>query len=381
MKNKGVYIFDLILFLFIIALKFVILNHFADYYGIVNTAFWLISLVIFVKIWGLRRDNSVIKSNITQIVIISTLLFILLSYLSGLYFGFLKNAYSLTLVSIFKNVYPIAVMIIAEEYIRGIACHACVKDKRPLYVLTFLYILLEIVILLGPDSTSSLSHFFVFVTTLGLPIIARNVLCTYLTYHVSKVPGMILRLFYSLYVYIFPIFPNLGDYISSVVGILIPYIIYFISSGMIYKSLDKKVAPIKKNLWYVNIPLTIVLLFIVILVSGLFRYQIMAIGSGSMEPIIYRGDAIVFEKLSTEEEKNALVEGTVIVFKHNGVYITHRITEIEKVNGTRVYQTKGDNNDVEDAFKVENSDIVGITRATIKYIGLPTLWIQDLLNK
>lgn len=381
MKNKGVYIFNLILFLFIIALKFVFINHYASYYGIVNAAFWIISAGIFIKIWGLRRDNSVIKSNITQIVIISCLLFILLSYLSGLYFGFLRNAYSLTLISILKNIYSIAIMIIAEEYIRGIVVNTCVKDKRPLYVLTFLYILLEIVILLGPDSTNSLSAIFIFITTLGLPIIARNVLCSYLTYHVSKVPGIVLRLFYSLYIYIFPIFPNLGDYVNSVLGILIPYIIYFISSGMIHKSMDKKVAPIKKNLWYINIPLIVVLLFIVALVSGLFRYQIMAIGSGSMEPIIYRGDAIVFEKLKTEEEKNTLVQGTVIVFKHNGVYITHRISSIDYVDGARVYQTKGDNNDVEDAFTIDNSDIVGVTKATVKYIGYPTLWIQELLGK
>ena len=150
---------------------------------------------------------------------------------------------------------------------------------------------------------------------------------------------------------------------------------------MIHKAMDRRVAPIRRNLWYINIPIVILLLFIVALVSGLFKYQIMAIGSGSMEPVIYRGDAIVFEKVTTEDEKNAIEEGTVIVFKHNGVYITHRITKIEMVDGTRVYQTKGDNNEKEDAFKVENDDIVGITKTKIKYIGFPTLWIQDLFNR
>lgn len=381
MKNKGVYIFNLILFLFIIALKFVFLDHFASYYGVVNAIFWIISLVIFTKVVGVKRDNSVVKSNITQVVIISILLFILLSFLSGLFFGFLKNAYSLKPMSIVKNIYSLVIMIIAEEYIRGIVNNICVKDKKPLYILTILYIILDIILLLGPESASSIYNLFVFATTLGLPIIARNVLSTYLTYHVSKVPGMVLRLFFSLYVYIFPIFPNLGNYIDSVVGILIPYIIYFVSAGMIHRSLDRRVPPIKRNLWYVNIPLLIVLLFLVSLVAGIFKYQIMAIGSGSMEPIIYRGDAVIFEKVVTEEEKNAIEEGTVIVFKHNGVYITHRVIKIEEVNGARIYQTKGDNNEKEDAFKVENNDIVGITKTKIKYIGFPTLWIQDLFNK
>lgn len=381
MKNKGVYIFDLILFLFIIALKFVFINHFASYSNMANAIFWIISLVAFIKLVGIKRDNSVVKSNVTQIVFISIILFVLLSFLSGLYFGFLRNSYSLALVSIIKNIYSVAIMIVAEEYIRGITINVCVKDKKPVYILTLLYVVLDVTLLLGPTSANNIRRLFVFITTVGLPSVARNVLSTYLTFTVSKVPGMILRLFFSLYIYVFPIFPNLGDYLNSVIGIMIPYLIYFISSGMIYKSLDKRVAPIKKNLWYLNIPLLIMMLFLVALVSGIFRYQIMAIGSGSMEPEIYRGDAIIFEKVKTEEEKNALVEGTIIVFRHSGVYITHRIVEIEEVNGTRVYQTKGDNNANVDAFKVENSDIVGVTKAKIKYIGLPTLWIQDLFNR
>ncbi|MDE6141884.1 MAG: signal peptidase I, partial [Bacilli bacterium] len=149
----------------------------------------------------------------------------------------------------------------------------------------------------------------------------------------------------------------------------------------VYKSMDRRVAPIKRNLWYINIPLLILLLFVVSLVSGLFKYQIMAIGSGSMEPIIYRGDAIVFEKVKTEDDRNEIEEGTIIVFKHNGLYITHRVTKIEMVDGARIYQTKGDNNEKEDAFKVEDDDIVGVTRFKVKYIGFPTLWIQDLFNK
>lgn len=381
MKNKGVYIFDLILFLFIIALKFVFIDHFASYSNMVNAIFWIISLVAFIKLVGLKRDNSVVKSNVTQVVFIAIILFVLLSYLCGLYFGFLRNAYSLTLPSIIKNIYSMAIMIVAEEFIRGIAVNVCVKDRKPIYILTLLYIILDVTVLLGPNSANNIRRLFIFITTVGLPSVARNVLSTYFTITVSKVPGMVLRLFFSLYVYIFPIFPNLGDYIDSVVGVLIPYIIYFVSSGMIYKSLDKRVPPIRKNLWYLNIPLLIVLLFLVALVSGMFRYQIMAIGSGSMEPEIYRGDAIIFERVKTEEEKNALEEGMVIVFRHSGVYITHRIVGIEEIDGTRVYQTKGDNNKNVDAFKVENSDIVGITRTKIKYIGLPTLWIQDLFNR
>lgn len=381
MKNKGVYIFNLILFLYIIILKFLVLNHFSNYYKVVNAIFWIISLIVIGKLLGIKKDNSIVKSNVTQITIIVIIIYVFLSTLSGLIFGFLKNSYSLSISSIIKNIYSLAIMIVAEEYIRGAITNSCVKDTKPLLILTILYILLDLVLVFGAENVSSLYKLFIFISTIGLPIVARNILCTYLTYNISKVPGMILRLFFSLYIYIFPLFPDLGDYLNSIIGLIIPYLIYFLTSGIINKALDKRVKPIRKNLWYLDIPLIIALLFLISLVTGLFKYQIMAIGSGSMEPLIYRGDAVIFEKIKTEEEKLNLKEEMIIVFEHDGMYVTHRIVSIEDVNGMRVYQTKGDNNKSNDNFKVYDKDIVGITKMRVKFVGLPTVWIQDLLNR
>ena len=99
-----------------------------------------------------------------------------------------------------------------------------------------------------------------------------------------------------------------------------------------------------------------------------------------MEPIIYRGDAIVFEKI-TDDLKNNLEVGTVIIFRNNGNYITHRIMSITESNGSIIYKTKGDNNIAEDDFDVYENDLVGIVRYNVKYIGFPTLWFQELINR
>ncbi len=113
------------------------------------------------------------------------------------------------------------------------------------------------------------------------------------------------------------------------------------------------------------------------LVAGIFKYQIMAIGSGSMEPQIYRGDAVVFAKVTGPEDIHV---GEVLVFKHNGTYVTHRVKSIDKRGNGFRYVTKGDNNNDVDNFVVTDKDAVGIVKLRVKYIGFPTLWIQALFE-
>ena len=130
---------------------------------------------------------------------------------------------------------------------------------------------------------------------------------------------------------------------TFVIGVLFPYLVYLLVGRMVNKRDKYKRKTFKKNILLINIPLIACLLFVVCLVGGIFKYQIIAIGSGSMEPIIYRGDAVIFEKI-TDDLKNNLEVGTVIIFRNNGNYITHRIMSITESNGSIIYKTKGDNN-------------------------------------
>ena len=57
--------------------------------------------------------------------------------------------------------------------------------------------------------------------------------------------------------------------------------------------------------------LTMFLIFVVALISGVFKYKMIAIGSDSMNPIYYRGDAIIYEK-DTDIQK-----GDILVFEYD----------------------------------------------------------------
>ena len=99
-----------------------------------------------------------------------------------------------------------------------------------------------------------------------------------------------------------------------------------------------------------------------------------------MSPLIEKGDAVIISK-TTHQDLESIKVGQILVFTHNGRYITHRVIYITKLDGKYYFQTKGDANSDEDNYTVEEEDIIGVTSQRIKWIGLPTVWLQEFMNK
>ncbi len=99
-------------------------------------------------------------------------------------------------------------------------------------------------------------------------------------------------------------------------------------------------------------------------------YKVLSVLSGSMEPAIKTGDAIIVEPLKPE---HVIAEGDVITFRAPDapdMLITHRVIGIVLVNGEpAAYVTKGDNNDAPDLTPVQRSQIVGIQRWRVPFYG------------
>jgi signal peptidase I len=363
MKYKNIYIYEVILFLFII-----LINISNKYLELEIILFSLISLFILYNVLGLPKNNTLLNRNAVQLSIIITMIYFLIYYLSGLYFGFLNNIYTSSFINIFINSFYLIVMIISEEYIRVMISNKCNSSKIPLVILTILYILLDVVLVFNTHN-----NLFIFICRALLPIIARNILCSYLSCYVSVFPSIIYRLLISIYIYIIPIIPDTNYYILGILNIIFPFILYKLISKSVNS--DNAIKLINSKRIYLDIPLTFILIVVVILVSGIFKYQMISIGSGSMQPNINIGDAVIFKKISDGDIINI---NDVIVFNHNGKYIVHRVIDIYYDNNKIVYQTKGDNNDSEDNFLVYDNDIVGIVRMKVKYIGMPSIWLSQL---
>ena len=104
-------------------------------------------------------------------------------------------------------------------------------------------------------------------------------------------------------------------------------------------------------------------------------YKNFIILTGSMEPTLKPGD-IVFVKETTN-----INEQDIISFKVENAIVTHRVVEIENENGKNFYITKGDANNTNDQMKIEKNDIKGVYLFHIKYLGYPSIWLNELLNK
>lgn len=107
-------------------------------------------------------------------------------------------------------------------------------------------------------------------------------------------------------------------------------------------------------------------------------YELMTVLSGSMEPGIKTGSIIAIKPVKDATKLN---KGDVITFKaadNPNTLITHRIIEVQKVDSTVQYITKGDNNDSKDPSPVTASRVVGqYSGFTIPYVGNLMNFIQS----
>ena len=95
------------------------------------------------------------------------------------------------------------------------------------------------------------------------------------------------------------------------------------------------------------------------------------VASGSMEPALRRGDAVIYAERSIDE----VGEGTVVVFDNtNGISVIHRVVA---VNDDGSVVTRGDANQSNDAGVLTGDRLDGAGRMVVPWIGLPRIWWSE----
>lgn len=123
--------------------------------------------------------------------------------------------------------------------------------------------------------------------------------------------------------------------------------------------------------------------YIVIILVGIIIAQHMnVVVSGSMEPVMYRGDIVVVN----QNPSNVQV-GDIVVYRATWFPepVIHRIITAGKAaNGSTYYWTKGDNNPTHDPVPVYPDQIISKVVSVdghpliIPKVGYVTLWIRGL---
>ena len=125
----------------------------------------------------------------------------------------------------------------------------------------------------------------------------------------------------------------------------------------------------------------LVVTFIPMMILGIggFGYKGLAVVSNSMVPVFSKGDMIIVKKLSDEDKAN-LKKGDIIQYIYSDkATIIHEIFEIgAKPDGTRVYVTKGRNNEEIDKWYITDDLIMTIYQLKIPFVAWPTVWVNKL---
>ena len=219
-----------------------------------------------------------------------------------------------------------------------------------------------------------------FICVVVLPSISKNIVLSLLAKRYGYKVTIAYSAIMAVYEYVVPITPSYDSYLRSIISIIIPIInMLFVN---FYLREAKKEDTRNKNIGsrIFVILCVIFLVFIIGIYSNLFRYWVATIASGSMSPTIEVGDIVVVDKYYAENPQE-LVVGDVIVFKVKNTLYTHRIISIVVKNNNYYIRTKGDYKDnAEDSWVVLRGDIIGKVNFKIKYLGLPSVWLHNLLK-
>ena len=380
MKNNLIIYSSLIIYL--ILNTFVISPLNLDYYNeIIHPLMWIILCAVAVF---LSRDSSLRvkgEQDKTQSLLIALIIYIIIYFLLGLVFGFERTPYAKDIVSIIKNLWCFVGIIFFQEFIRA----ALVKNEKKkvwnFILMTILFAFINTDFSNFLNNFSDLKEAFIYTSTTLIPNILESAVCTYLVYIGGVKFSIIYKLFVTVPPFIVPIVPNLDWFGTAIVGVLLPLAVY-VYMNYVHVNKSERLSKRERRKYnpVVYVPVFIFIALLAGFVMGLFKYQPIAVMSGSMSPTFNRGDAVVINKLNNKE-KDELKKGDIIQFVSGTKYVVHRIVEITNDEfGNKLFVTKGDHNNTIDANAVAFEDVIGKVSFVVPYIGYPSVWLSGAIS-
>ena len=378
MKKSTIMIYAIEIFIFIFAFALYMLTQVisSSIKGYLAITFLLLILIACVALFGFSRKKGY-YSNYAFLVVLTVLMASgILIYLLGLLLGFSKGYGFFN--RIVSSIIPIVGVVLFSELIRKTISDVSFTNKKSFIISSIALALFQVSFEFNTSVLRESYSIFVFISTVILPVFAESFLCTYLVYKSSYKNSILFRIVVELYLYILPIIPNLGYYIFAFIKIMVPFIIFSIINRTVLQEERSRKIIRKNNIVIFSIPFLLASFILVILVSGIFQYKLVAIATNSMSQTFSRGDAVLIEYTSPSE----IEVGDVMAFRHNNIIVTHRVVEVTKRNDTDIsFRTKGDANDHIDGYVISSDEVIGKINFVVKYIGYPTILMNELSFK
>lgn len=343
------------------------------------SSFLMINALLVICFLGYEKNRQRLKKDAFLNALIYASLLQIVFYLSGLFFGFLKNSYSMQPIMIIKNTLPTLLLIISTEILRYTINQKGRESKGILICSCITFVIIEVSVSAIFYNLADKRNFIELICLIFLPSVTKNIFLTYNTTKFGFGSSIIYRIIMETIGNFIPIIPNISDYLYAVISFLYPILILLITKKTLGKNIPYEEVVNKKTN---KISLFIIIIFImtiIVLNSGVASLYMLAIGSGSMEKTLHIGDAVIVKKIN-KDNIDTLKEGDILVYNYQSKIIVHRIYAINYDNNNINIKTKGDNNEYPDAWIINDGHIMGKVIFNIRYIGMPTIWLNDLLS-
>lgn len=374
-KNITIAIIILMLIYGLLANLKLVFNINDIYLYIINPLFW-ITLAVFLKIAiGKSYQKSRIKKEVIQYILIAVIIYILTYMISGLFITFGNNPYFTTVKGFLINLWMFGTVIISKEYIRyRLINNVYENDKKEIAILvSLIYIIIEIGLNKYVNTKITLLFALKDICQNLIPLIAKNVLYSYISMKSDWKPASIYELFTKLYLWLSPILPNAPWIMVAIIETTIPTILFFYIRYANSKNSEIKSRQEIENVNPKNsIPLVVLVILVIWFTIGVFPIKPIAIASGSMEKELYVGDVVIVKKCNA----NDIVNGDIIQYQMKGYTVIHRVIEKKQKNGEYYFTTKGDNNPSKDKESVKEEQVLGKVIFKVKYLGYPAIWLN-----
>lgn len=320
------------------------------------------------------------KKEVIFCVIVTTLIYFALYYCLGYVKGFAHNPYDTTIKGILTNLWTFIPYIIIREYVRYYMINN-VGNKKILFkalLISILFTIIELNVYKFSSYFANSLTIFEFIIQTLVPSLITNLYLTYISYYASYTASLIYVAIPQLLIYVLPILPDLDWATTSIINSIIPFFSYVYINYLINKL--EKTLDRRKNKTVGIKGWIAMIIFVILMICfglGMFPIEPLVIASNSMLPKIRKGDIVIIK----DKDVNKIKKGEIIRYKLDDYYVVHRVVLIRKgKDGKREFITKGDNNDEVDLYAVKESQVAGVVKYDIPYLGYPTLIVSKLLN-
>ena len=344
--------------------------------GRIIAAFLLLPAAV--ALFLIIKKRPILSMHKRQILLIMTamaLVYLMLLFFSGIYFGFYRTLYKLNLTNFLSLILPVAVIVATTEVIRFVV--VAQNDKLSTTLCYLSCVVSEMLVCASIPAVNSFNTFMDLVAGAFFPALIFNLLYNYLSKRYGIYPNLVFRLLTALYVYIIPYESAISDSLHNFIRLLLPIAIYLFIDSLYEKK--RRYALVKKSKFgaVITVLAITIMVSVIMLISNQFRFGAYVIATDSMTGELNKGDTAIYERYDDQLIK----VGQVIAFESDNIVVVHRVVEIKIINEETRYYTKGDANEDIDTGYITDSDIVGLVNLKVPYIGYPTLWVRSLFKR